>query len=101
MWIEKNITRADLTAGGTYQFTYSYKSNETITPGGMGITLKNSSIDITIPHPTFSGDGSWHTFTNTFTLPSDVGSTDPLLRIHFCIAGIVDWWIDNISIVKI
>lgn len=100
-WIEQHVTLGDLTPGGIYEFSFDYRSDAMINSWGMGFTLYNSSIDIAIPFPTFPGDGVWHSFSNQFTLPSNIGSTDPLLRLHFCCQGVIDWWIDNVSVIKV
>ena len=100
-WIEQNISLVDLSENGTYEFSFSYKSNQLITNGGMGLSVKNDMLDINIQLPTFPGDNTWHTFSSQFLLPANLGSSDPKITLHFCVQGINDWWIDNISITKV
>ena len=100
-WIEQNISLVDLSENGIYEFSFSYKSNQLITNGGTGFSVKNDMIDINIQLPTFSGDGNWHTFSSQFVLPENIGLSDPEITLHFCVDGVNDWWIDNISIIKI
>lgn len=101
MWIQQYINLSDLTPGGTYQLSFDYRSNETITTDGIGVQIKNSDFTITIPIETFSGGDVWYNQTTSFTLPDYLGGTDPILRVHFCVSGVLDWWIDDFQIIKV
>ncbi|UKN00230.1 fibronectin type III domain-containing protein [Paracrocinitomix mangrovi] len=103
-WIYQSVSLSDLTPGGTYEFSFSYYSgNIAVNHYGpdMGFRIYNGQFDIQIDLPDFPGDGQWHDFANNFILPSNLGSTDPTIMIHFCIEGSTDWWIDNINVVKV
>lgn len=102
MWIYQYISIADLTSEATYRFSIDYKSNTAFTSqSGMGLRIFNSEFNIQVPMATFNGDGSWHTYTDEFTLPANISGASPQLMIHFCNQGIVDWWIDNIKVERI
>lgn len=101
-WIDQNLTLSDLDAGGTYEFSIDYKMDTPMTSqSGMGAKITNGQLDIQMSWPSFAADGNWHSYATQFVLPANLGSTNPQFRLHFCTQGIMDWWIDNVQIVKV
>jgi len=102
MWISQYVSLASLTPGGTYEFSFSYMSDIPNTTGpSQGFKISNATMNISLALPYFQGDGIWHNFSAQFTLPDNIGNSDPKVMIHFCNNGIIDWKIDDVSVVKV
>lgn len=99
-WFDQNIDISLLSPNSTYNLSFYHKS-DTTQNANVKISLENSSLNIDFTETlSFNNNNNWHQFSADFTTPSSITGSDPLLRIHFCNAGIRTIWIDEIVLEK-
>lgn len=101
MWISQTIDKNSLVAGATYNLSLKYKS-DFISNSNLDLILRNSTIDLWLNAPIqFNDDGEWKELSYEFGLPSEIGNNNIKLDLHFCIAGINSWWLDEVKIERV
>lgn len=99
VFIRQNIKRQLLQAGKTYKMTFKYKADFTDNRP-FSIWLKNGTLNLNMPYQGIFENNVWKDFLLEFTLPSNIGTADVQLTLHFCIPVTGSWWVDDVELIN-